>query len=151
MMAEEYGAFRSTGELNIPTQAAADYIADQGQVTDVEPTMRDMDTTALAEKLSALGISDRRAYQQAASLLGGPGSALPFEIGLADVTPMGLVYGGEEVARDYKEAEGFGGKLLAGGLGALVVAEAYPLTKIMARPALNFLRSLGSKATNVSR
>lgn len=144
-MAEKYGAFRSTGELNIPTQAAADYIADQGQLTDAEPTMRERDTTALAEKLSALGISDRRAYQQASNLLGGPGATLPFEIGVADFTPMGLVYGGQEAVRDYKEAEG--GLETAGAIagGLLSVAEAYPLTKAIARPALNFLRSLGNK------
>jgi hypothetical protein len=64
---------------------------------------------------------------------------------------MGLVYGGQEAARDYKEAEG--GLETAGAIagGLLSVAEAYPLTKAIARPALNFLRSLGSKATNVSR
>jgi len=42
-MAENYGAlgaFNEHGQLNIPTQAAADYIAKQGQVMSQDKTMR---------------------------------------------------------------------------------------------------------------
>tara|TARA_R110002111_G_scaffold22207_9_gene50989 strand:- start:266 stop:1537 length:1272 start_codon:yes stop_codon:yes gene_type:complete len=136
--------FLPSGELNIPTIAAANELAQRGQLTNTDNTMRDDHVNLMTEKLSGLGMDDRKAYETSRKILGG-GSIAPFGIGLADVTPMGMVYGVDEAARDFKEAEG--GLETAGaiGFGLLSAAEAFPLTKVASRPLIGFLKSFNSK------
>ena len=136
--------FLPSGELNIPTIAAANELAQRGQLTNTDNTMRDDHVNLMTEKLSGLGMDDRKAYETSRKILGG-GSIAPFGIGLADVTPMGMVYGVDEAARDFKEAEG--GLETAGaiGFGLLSAAEAFPLTKVASRPLMGFLKSFNSK------
>ena len=144
------GAFRPSGELNIPTQAASDYISKQGQVTATDPTKRQRDVTSIVNKLTSLGVSEKRALDTAQKFLGGSDD-VPLGIGLADFTPMGIVYGADEAVRDYGLAEGALEKSIAVGVGGLSLLEAYPLTKTMVRPVKNFLKNLGNKSPSETR
>ena len=72
-MAENYGAlgaFNEQGQLNIPTQAAADYIAKQGQVMSQDKTMRQKAVDYSADVMMGLGMEPYNAYKYSRKLLG---------------------------------------------------------------------------------
>ena len=61
-------AFRPSGELNIPTQAAADYISKQGQVTATDPTKRQRDVTSIVNRLTNLGVSEKKSSRHCSKI-----------------------------------------------------------------------------------
>ena len=138
-------AFTEDGRINIPTQAAADVIAKQGSMFSADPTMRESHSASVSNYLTnTLGMNGREAARLADKLIGGPNSPL-FEAGLADITPMGMVYAVDEAARDYSKAKDpLDYVIPTVGLG-FGILEAYPLTKAIAKPLRNFLSSFGDK------
>jgi len=141
-------AFRPDGRLNIPTQAAADYIADQGQLMPYEPTMREKTQQAIANFLRDYGgLSNFDSYNMAEGVTGStsPDARNPMGIGLMDFTPAGVVFSGQEAARDFDKAETATDYIAPTiGLG-LSAVEAFPLTKAVTKPARSFLSNLGRK------
>jgi len=141
-------AFRPDGRLNIPTQAAADYIAEQGQLVPYEPTMREKTRQAIANFLSQYGgLSKFGARDIAEGVTGStsPDARNPMGIGLMDFTPAGLVFGGQEAARDFDKAQTATDYIAPTiGLG-LSAVEAFPLTRAITKPARSFLSNLGAK------
>jgi hypothetical protein len=141
-------AFRPDGRLNIPTQAAADYIADQGQLMPYEPTMREKTEQVITDFLAnTLGMNKFTARDTAEGITGSTSSDArnPLGIGLMDFTPAGLVFGGQEAARDFDKAEtatDYIAPTIGLGLSAL---EAFPLTKALTKPVRGFLSNLGAK------
>lgn len=68
-------------------------------------------------------------------------------IGVADFSPLGLVYGVDEALREYGEAEKATDYILPTvGLG-LSALEAFPLTEVGTRPLRRFLSNLGNKTS----
>tara|TARA_R110002110_G_scaffold86295_4_gene225290 strand:+ start:1253 stop:1702 length:450 start_codon:yes stop_codon:yes gene_type:complete len=148
-MPENYGAlgaFNEQGQLNIPTQAAADYIAKQGQVMPQEKTMRQKAVDYSADAMMGLGMEPYNAYKYSRKFLGDENAPdIASSLGLADVTPAGLVFGADEAARDYGKAES-GLDYIAPTVGlGLSALEAFPLSKVMTKPLREFLSSLGKK------
>ena len=148
-MAENYGAlgaFNEQGQLNIPTQAAADYIAKQGQVMSQDKTMRQKAVDYSADVMMGLGMEPYNAYKYSRKLLGDENAPnIASSIGLADITPAGLVFGVDEAVRDYGKAKS-GLDYIAPTVGlGLSALEAFPLTKVMTKPLRGFLSSLGKK------
>ena len=141
-------AFRPDGRLNIPTQAAADYIAEQGQLVPYEPTMREKTRQAITNFLSQYGgLSKFGARDIAEGVTGStsPDARNPMGIGLMDFTPAGLVFGAQEAGREFDKAEtatDYIAPTIGLGLSAL---EAFPLTKAITKPAAAFLSNLGRK------
>lgn len=144
-------AFRPDGRLNIPTQAAADYIAEQGQLVPYEPTIREKTQQAIANFLSQYGgLSNFDSYNMAEGVTGStrPDARNPLGIGLMDFTPAGLVFGGQEAARDFDKAQTATDYIAPTiGLG-LSAVEAFPLTKAITKPAAAFLSNLGRKTSS---
>jgi hypothetical protein len=144
-------AFRPDGRLNIPTQAAADYIAEQGQLVPYEPTMREKTQQAIANFLRDYGgLSNFDSYNMAEGVTGStrPDARNPMGIGLMDFTPAGLVFGGQEAARDFDKAQTATDYIAPTiGLG-LSAVEAFPLTKAITKPAAAFLSNLGRKTSS---
>lgn len=144
-------AFRPDGRLNIPTQAAADYIADQGQLMPYEPTMREKTEQVITDFLAnTLGMNKFTARDTAEGITGSTSSDArnPLGIGLMDFTPAGLVFGGQEAARDFDKAQTATDYIAPTiGLG-LSAVEAFPLTKAITKPAAAFLSNLGRKTSS---
>ena len=66
-------------------------------------------------------------------------------IGMADFTPLGLIFGGDEAIRDFKKADSAVDYIVPTvGMG-LTAVEAFPLTKIMTKPVTSFLSNLSRK------
>jgi hypothetical protein len=69
-------------------------------------------------------------------------------IGVADFTPLGLIYGVDEALREYGEAEKATDYILPTvGLG-LSALEAFPLTEVGTRPLRRFLSNLSNKTSS---
>ena len=142
-------AFRPDGRLNIPTQAAADYIADQGQLMPYEPTMREKTEQVITDFLAnTIGMNKFTARDTAEGITGSTSSDArnPLGIGLMDFTPAGLVFGGQEAGREFDKAQtatDYIAPTVGLGLSAL---EAFPATKLITKPAAAFLTNLGRKA-----
>jgi len=144
-------AFRPDGRLNIPTQAAADYIAEQGQLMPYEPTMREKTEQVITDFLAnTIGMNKFTARDTAQGITGSTSSDArnPLGIGLMDFTPAGLVFGGQEAGRDFGKAQTATDYIAPTvGLG-LSAVEAFPLTKAITKPAAAFLSSLGQKTSS---
>tara|TARA_R100001460_G_scaffold74372_1_gene115469 strand:+ start:12349 stop:13614 length:1266 start_codon:yes stop_codon:yes gene_type:complete len=144
-------AFRPDGRLNIPTQAAADYIAEQGQLIPYEPTMREKTEQVITDFLAnTMGMSRFAARDTAQGITGttDPSQNIAESIGVLDFTPAGLVFGGQEAARDFGKAQTATDYIAPTiGLG-LSAVEAFPLTKVATKPARAFLSSLGQKTSS---
>lgn len=142
-------AFRPDGKLNIPTQAAADYIAEQGQLMPYEPTMREKTEQVITDFLAnTMGMSRFAARDTAQGITGtaDPSKSIGESIGILDFTPVGLMYGGQEAVRDFDKAQtptDYIAPTIGLGLSAV---EAFPLTKVATKPARAFLSNLGRKA-----
>jgi hypothetical protein len=141
-------AFRPDGRLNIPTQAAADYIAEQGQLMPYEPTMREKTEQVITDFLAnTMGMNKFTARDTAEGITGSTSSDArnPLGIGLMDFTPVGLVFGGQEAGREFDKAQTPTDYIAPTvGLG-LSAVEAFPLTKVITKPARSFLSNLGAK------
>jgi hypothetical protein len=70
-----------------------------------DPTTREKHAEAIQSRLEKLGMNRARARSAAQSIVGGASSGLPLGLGLADLTPMGLLYGGEEAGRMVAEGK----------------------------------------------
>jgi len=141
-------AFRPDGKLNIPTQAAADYIAEQGQLMPYEPTMREKTRQVITDFLTnTMGMNKFTARDTAEGITGSTSAdpRNPLGIGVLDFTPVGLVFGGQEAGREFDKAESptdYIAPTVGLGLSAL---EAFPATKAITKPAAAFLTNLGRK------
>ena len=76
----------------------------------------------------------------------------PLGIGAADFTPLGLLFAGQEIKRDFDKASRPLDYVAPTIGGALSIAEAFPLTKVMARgvskPVVGFLSNLNRKSVD---
>ena len=74
----------------------------------------------------------------------------PMGIGLADFTPLGLLFAGQEVKEDFSKASRPLDYVAPTIGGALSIVEAYPLTKVMvkgvASPIASFLKNVNRKS-----
>ena len=74
----------------------------------------------------------------------------PMGIGLADFTPLGLLFAGQEVKEDFGKASKPLDYVAPTIGGALSIVEAYPLTKVMvkgvASPIASFLKNVNRKS-----
>ena len=74
----------------------------------------------------------------------------PMGIGLADFTPLGLMFAGQEVKEDFGKASRPLDYVAPTIGGALSIVEAYPLTKVMvkgvASPISSFLKNINRKS-----
>ena len=66
------------------------------EVKAYNPTLREGHAAKLQAWLEKLGMERAGARRAAQSVVGGAGSGLPMNMGLADVTPLGLLYAAEE-------------------------------------------------------
>ena len=117
------------GNLTIPSQAAADYLDEQPKIIPHDKTWREKTVDWAADKMMEYGASPQSAYKYSRKVFGGGNELMG--IGVADVTPAGVVFAGEEAVRGYKE----GDVVMPTVELALSAAEAYPLTKAILRPA----------------
>ena len=136
--------FLPSGELNIPTIAAANELAQRGQLTNTEDNLRQRNVTAVSEKLSKLGISPRRSRKLTETFIGGPSSPL-LGAGLIDLTPFGIPYLINEAGIGFEKAEKPTDYIVPTIEAALGVGEALIIGKVLAAPAKVFLKSLSSK------
>ena len=76
----------------------------------------------------------------------------PMGIGLADFTPLGLLFAGQEIKEDFSKASRPLDYVAPTIGGALSIVEAYPLTKVMvkgvASPIASFLRNINRKSVD---
>ena len=116
-----------------------------------EPTLRDRTAQAIAGGLKNLGMSNYYAQDTARDLVGRPNAdSIMGSLGVLDFTPAGIVFGGDEAVQDYSVAEKPTDYIAPTvGLGFSVL-EAYPLTKVITKPAGNFLSSLMNKVAKGS-
>ena len=132
--------FLPSGELNIPTIAAANELAQRGQLTNTEDTMRQRHVTAVSEELANRGMDPRRSRELTEKFLGGPSSPL-FGAGLLDVIGVGGAYAIDEGISGYEKAEKPTDYIMPTIDTVFGVAE----TLFIGKLAKVFLKSLSSK------
>jgi hypothetical protein len=134
------------GNLTIPSQAAADYLDAEPKLEAHDKTMRQKAVDYSADVMIGLGMEPYNAYKYSRKFLGDENAPnIASSIGLADITPAGLVFGADEAVRDYGKAES-GLDYIAPTVGlGLSALEAFPLTKFMTKPVRSFISSLGKK------
>ena len=141
----------ATGRMYFAPQATADYMAKEGTLQPYEPTMRENTQQAIANFLRDYGgLSNFDAYNMAEGVTGStrPDARNPMGIGLMDFTPAGVVFSGQEAARDFDKAQTATDYIAPTiGLG-LSAVEAFPLTKAITKPAAAFLSNLGRKTSS---
>ena len=77
----------------------------RGEMKAYDPTIRERMADAVQRGIEGLGGNRYKARQQAQTLMGGPSSNLPINMGIADVVPfLGTALGVNEGARDLGEA-----------------------------------------------
>lgn len=120
------------------------------------PTFRERDRSVIQQYLTPL-FGAQKSAEISENITGSasPVTRNVLGLGLADVTPFGVLYGGQEAGRDFMRAYRQGSRLgMAGsGLGFLLsAAEAFPLTKFALRPVTNqvkdFLRNINRKSVD---
>lgn len=118
------------------------------------PTFRERDRSVIQQYLTPL-FGAQKSAELSENITGSasPVTRNVLGLGLADVTPFGVLYGGQESGRDFMRAYRQGSRLgMAGsGLGFLVsAAEAFPLTKFALRPVTkqvkDFLGNINRKS-----
>ena len=111
-----------------PEQVAA---AATGTIEPQDLTIREGHTDVLRQIFESVGADQFFARQLAESIVGNPASTRDLGIGLADLTPLGAVYGGQEGYQTFSRGWESGDNVTA-ALGALEaglsVLEAIPLT-----------------------
>tara|TARA_R100001230_G_C5679105_1_gene185470 strand:- start:648 stop:1802 length:1155 start_codon:yes stop_codon:yes gene_type:complete len=122
-----------------------------------DPTMRTRTRDFIQNYLTNI-LGQNTARQYAENIAGAdpnnPMPRNPLGIGAADFTPLGLLFAGQEIKRDFDKASRPLDYVAPTIGGVLSAAEAYPLTKIMvkgiAKPIVNsasgFLSSINKKA-----
>jgi len=113
--------------------------------------MREKTQQAIANFLRDYGgLSNFDSYNMAEGVTGStrPDARNPMGIGLMDFTPAGVVFSGQEAARDFDKAQTATDYIAPTiGLG-LSAVEAFPLTKAITKPAASFLSNLGRKTSS---
>lgn len=159
--ADNYAAWRSENQFN-PALLEEDYYhRDSGlefsgtgaELSAYEPTLREKAKYGLSGFLqNTFGMDNYDANQLAQKVTGNENADLGSGgIGLADFTPLGLAFSGQEAKRDFRNARrnsDYLGMGLAVGEGALAVAEAFPLTKAgvkIGREGVNSLLDLAKR------
>jgi hypothetical protein len=150
-------AFRPDGRLNIPTQAAADYIAEQGQLMPYEPTMREKTEQVITDFLSnTLGMSRNAARDSAIGFTGTTDASRGgMGIGVLDfIPPFSIPTVTQEASREVdrlgNDPEATATDYIYPGIDiGFAVLESLPFMKIATKPALTFLDRLGSKVKNI--
>ena len=127
----------------------------EAEIRPYDPTMRERTQAAIADLLQSYGLanSNYQAQKFSKNITGTMDENAPLMgIGLMDFTPAGLVFAGEEIARDFSKAEGPVDYIAPVVGGALSALEAFPLTKAVVKPikapVLDFLSSLSRKMEN---
>lgn len=119
-----------------------------------EPTLREKAKYAISGFLQdKFGMENYDANRLSQSFTGNPNATDDsYGVGLADFTPAGLVFGAEEAADNFERAKNTGDKVgmgLAVVEGGLSAAEAFPLTKGLAKGAKKGLDTLADVAANM--
>ena len=120
-----------------------------------DPTMRTRTRDFIQNYLTNI-LGQNTARQYAENIAGAdpnnPMPRNPLGIGAADFTPLGLLFAGQEIKRDFDKASRPLDYVAPTIGGALSVAEAFPLTKVMARgvskPVVGFLSNLNRKSVD---
>jgi len=162
--AEEYARYRSENQFN-PALLDENYYSPldgseapqdaRGTAVDVyNPTLRERSRNTLSDFLrDTLGFNQQYANRTAERFLGveNPTDG-GMGLGLADLTPAGLIYGGQEAKRDFRRAQNADDKVgmaLAGAEGALTIAEALPLTGVAAKLAGKGIKNLAEAVGSI--
>ena len=144
----DHDAFRPDGRLNIPSQAAADYIAREGTLQPYEPTMRETFESAIAGALKNLGMSKSSARDSAVGFTGTTDSSRGgLGVGVLDFfppfsIPTALQEAGREVERA-QTATDYINPVLTVGFSAI---ESIPAAKLATKPLKGFINNLATKA-----
>lgn len=89
----------------------------EAQLKPYEPTFRERSTTVLANFLrDKLGVNNYKSYDIARGIMGDENASSMLEaLGVADFTPAGALFGGQEGARMYQRSDDLLGKGIGGG------------------------------------
>ena len=118
-----------------------------------DPTMRTRTRDFIQNYLTNI-LGQNTARQYAENIAGAdpnnPMPRNPLGIGAADFTPLGLLFAGQEIKRDFDKASRPLDYVAPTIGGALSIAEAFPLTKVMvkgvSKPVAGFLSNLNRKS-----
>lgn len=107
----------------------------EAQLVPYEPTLRERSTKAVANFLrDKFGVGNYRSYDIARGIMGDENAqTLLGSLGIADFTPAGAVFGGQEGARMFQRSDDLVGKGLGAGVVGLSALEAFPMTALMAK------------------
>ena len=76
-----------------------------GELTSFDPTWRMKTRDVIADYLQSLGIAStpQTARKMAEGFTGSPNpdASIAESVGVADITPLGIAFGGQEIARQY--------------------------------------------------
>ena len=144
----DHDAFRPDGKLNIPSQAAADYIAREGTLQPYEPTMREKAESAIAGALESLGMSKGSARDSAVSFTGTTDSSRGgMGVGVLDfIPPFSIPTALQEAGREVERAQtatDYIAPALTVGFSAI---ESIPAAKLATKPLKGFIDNLAAKA-----
>ena len=142
--ANRYAEWRSENMFNEDVLSEDYWHRDAGMpfyseesLDEYRPTLRDNARNNIREKLENLGLSEGVSRDLATGIAG---EENPTDggmgLGLMDLTPAGMLMGGQEARRNYNRAwanEDLGGMAMAGLEGALAVAEGIPLAGVGAK------------------
>lgn len=114
------------------------------------PTLREKTASKIADVLSSMGMDNYYAQKQAKNFTGDINDPnIATGIGALDFTPAGLVFSGQEAYRDFKKAETPADYGIASGMMALSAAEAFPVTKGLAKYVKKVMPKTGALPENV--
>ena len=113
-----------------------------------DPTLREKTEAVIRNLLTEYGGLSRGGARNIAQGFTGttdPSQGILDSLGVLDFTPAGLLFGGQEAKRDFDKAQS-GLDYIAPTVGlAFTGLEAFPLTKVMTKPARTFLSNLSRK------
>ena len=117
-----------------------------------DPTLREKTEAVIRNLLTEYGGLSRGGARNIAQGFTGttdPSQGIAESLGVLDFTPAGLLFGGQEAKRDFDKAQS-GLDYIAPTVGlALTGLEAFPLTKVMTKPARTFLSNLSRKSPEI--
>jgi len=107
----------------------------EAQLVPYDPTLRERSTKVVAKLLrDHVGMDNYESYDLARGIMGDENASSFLEsMGLADFTPAGAIFGGQEGARMYQRSDDLVGKGLGAGVVGLSALEAFPMTALMAK------------------
>jgi len=107
----------------------------EAQLVPYEPTLREKYTKDVANFLrDKFGVGNYRSYDIARGIMGDESAqTLLGSLGIADFTPAGALFGGQEGARMFQRSDDLLGKGLGAGVVGLSALEAFPMTALMAK------------------